>query len=671
MKIKIIFLLFILLIFKSNFSRSIQLTKNYEQVDDNIIKNNSAYVLLDNKHVEYKFEVGSTSSYFFKVNTLYKAYEVTTYHRKIRINNLNVINDFNKIYIPIFSKSTTEVENIKAVTIKPDGSTVELDVSDVKETTLPANIPYLRKYKGLVKLFVLPNVNVGDEIEYMFTVKTQINSRVNTNYFNVFDVNYFEAEYPTKEKNLTVTMSKKFTFKSFPINISEKFVETTQGTGNDAMSIYTLTLKNLPALLSEDYTIEANQIPGAIYQVIGKNVSDNGATATWDDELDDFFKKTKTSSIVTEDLTIKDIVKKIAAKNGFNNQMQELCSIINKSYYTNDGEYIDDAYNAAFSNQDYNIYNKIAEELNYTVNFWFVTNIKNGKLNKDFPSLEQFDDVVVEFVNPQTKETAFLPLFKPLDLLNYVNYDYNNEALKVYNTKEGTKYEFVDFKTKKVYPSNKIVFDYNVKFNTNSGYSTNYDVTTTYYGKYMEKYKTEFYKYKYNDKDNKLYRYMENSIYNMAENVQLTDLKLNPYDYEKDTDLSINKKFSIINNTATVPYYPLTLNKIMDSYSDIIINTENRKTDAYFGVPHAFEFNFKFDLDQGKFISNDIFNTNFSNEIGSLKSTVTNTSDKSITVNIVYKIDADKCSKSDWSKYSELNNKFESLFLISFLIASN
>ncbi len=644
----------VLLLFAGNIKAE-SLDRTYEELSKQEIDNNDAVVLFDDEHVEYTFyKNGYTSSFTI----------TTTYHRKIRINSTNALNDFNKLYIPIPSASKYDINDIEGVTIHPDNTTSSLNTDDVKETTLPANVPFYRKLKGKVKLFVFPGVNVGDEIEYTYTISYTRDAY--TNYFNDLKINYFESEFPVKSSKLTVTIPYKLNFNSFPLNTSTTFQEPSSVTKNQPKK-YTFQIKNLPATESEDFTIESEQSPGVVYQVNGSETE--ALSATWEDELDGFFKNVKKNTQINAELTVGELSKKMKSKTGFKEQMRVICDEINKVYFTKPEEYIRAAYETSFDAQDYSIYQKLAKSLDYDVNFWFVKSKKSGKFNKSFPSLEQFDDVIIEFIKPASKESCYLPLYKPLDPLNYVNYNYNNtDALKVFYLDGSTKYAFEPFKTKNVYTENKITQTNKISILSDSGYTVKVNSTRVTAGEFVNKYKINAFNYKTEKEKNDLYEELKSSIIESDANMVLESIELKPYNPESDQSITWIKNYRITDNITPVNKFPLTLNSILHYSSDIYTNCETRKTNAYLGFPHKYDYTYVISSDKGNIIPNENFNKTITNDIGTFTSTIQQKSPNSVEIRLIFDTKADNCKKEQWCSYSELNNAFETAFLLPLIL---
>ncbi|MCC6584046.1 MAG: DUF3857 domain-containing protein [Chitinophagales bacterium] len=650
-----LFLSFCLLMFYTGNIKAVTLDRVYEVLSKQEIENNDAIIIFDNEHVEYSFIKGSYTSSF----TI-----TTTYHRKIRINSTNALNDFNKLYIPIPSVSKYDISDIEGVTIHANKTTSSLNTDDVKETTLPANVPFYRKLKGKVKLFVFPGVNIGDEIEYTYTIS--YSTDVSANYFNDLKVNYFESEFPVKSSKITVTIPYKLNFNSFSLNTSATFQEPKTILKNQPKE-YTFQLNNLSPFESEDFALESEQTPGVVYQVNGSETET--LSASWEDELDGFFKNIRRSTQINSELTVGELSKKMKSRSNFKEQLKVICDEINKVYFTKPEEYIKSAYETAFDAQDYSIYQKLAKSLDYDVNFWFVKNKKSGKLNKSFPNLEQFDDVIIEFINPVSKESGYLPLYKPLDPLNYVNYNYNNtDALRVHYLDGNTKYAFETFKTKNVYPENKITQSSNILILTDSGYTVKVNAARITAGEFVNKYKINAYNYKTEKEKNSLYEELKNSIIESDANTILESIELKPYNPETDQSITWVKNYRITDNIAPVKKFPVTLNSLLHMGSDIYSNCETRKSNAYLGFSHKYDYTYTISTDKGDIILNDNFNKTITNDIGTFSSTIQKKSSNSIEIRLIFDTKTDNCKKEQWCAYSDLNNAFETAFQLPLII---
>jgi hypothetical protein len=107
----------------------------------------AAVFIADDRIIEYGFEKNELFIY-------------RTMHRIIHINNDKGIESFNKIYLPF--NEGVEMLDVKARTILPGGTIIELDKNNIKD---------LKDEDGEYKIFALEGLTKGCEIEFYFTLK--------------------------------------------------------------------------------------------------------------------------------------------------------------------------------------------------------------------------------------------------------------------------------------------------------------------------------------------------------------------------------------------------------------------------------------------------------------------------------------------------------------------
>ena len=87
----------------------------------------------------------------------------TTIHKRIKLNNDQGVNDYNKMYLPV--SANQEIFQFHARAVNPDGTVIIFDQKNMKE------VEDLEGY-GAYKIFAFEGVQVGSEIEYYYTNKS-------------------------------------------------------------------------------------------------------------------------------------------------------------------------------------------------------------------------------------------------------------------------------------------------------------------------------------------------------------------------------------------------------------------------------------------------------------------------------------------------------------------
>lgn len=172
-----------------------------------------------------------------------KRYE--TQHTIVRVNNDKGISRHNTVYIPMYE--VTQVVDIKARTISPDGSITLLNKDNIKE------VKNVEEY-GDFKIFAIEGVQEGSEIEVLYTVEKA---------FDMHGIESIQSDYPIKEA--------KFIFIHGNLYANTKAYRTSE-TFEDVIlngkATKQLIIKDIPAMIEEEYAAaEANKIAVA-YQCI-------------------------------------------------------------------------------------------------------------------------------------------------------------------------------------------------------------------------------------------------------------------------------------------------------------------------------------------------------------------------------------------------------------------
>ena len=152
------------------------------------------------------------------------------------------------VEIPFIKSEGSDVVNIKARTIRPDGSVVNYEGKAFERSIVKA-----RGLKYMAKTFTLPDVQVGGIIEYYYTIRF--------NRLYVFDSHWILSEE-------LFTKSASFSLRPFPeMNYSMRWQLLPKGTekpkeGRD--HIIRLQAANIPGFQTEDYMPPANELKSRV-----------------------------------------------------------------------------------------------------------------------------------------------------------------------------------------------------------------------------------------------------------------------------------------------------------------------------------------------------------------------------------------------------------------------
>jgi hypothetical protein len=228
---------------------------------------------------------------------------IKSWHRKIKINTLNGLENFVAIYIPLVEDIMEEIiiVDIKGRTIKKNGEVHEIKSDFIKETTLPANTPFLFGHKGKVKQFVFQNVEIGDQIEYYYTVTYRYGYLAER--FTPQGTLVAQSFYPTLENKYSFYTDKDISLYSFYSNTKNVFEKKEFSKGQ---TLYELTLKK-PPLNKEELFDNDNYTEGIIEYCLYFNNSP--IHDTWES----LFKNQKSRIRKTETISTHKSIDEIAA----------------------------------------------------------------------------------------------------------------------------------------------------------------------------------------------------------------------------------------------------------------------------------------------------------------------------------------------------------------------
>ncbi len=248
-----------------------------------------AVIVSDNRYVQVIIEQGIDPA------TLYSL------HKIIKVNSDAGIEMFNKLYIPV--SYGEELTDLKVRTISPEQKVQDFNKDNLKE------LSNVNGYSNF-SIFAIEGIEIGSEIEYMYTVKQQVETVGREIYQRDIPVlnAKFELYYPTR-----------FNFSSKSYN---GFPEQESKTPNKII----LEAKDIPGLSDEgfssykstlmrvDYKIESNPETNNLitWNSIGENVYNNLNSGTGAKTVSKFIKqlalkkKTEREKIILIEKTFKD-----------------------------------------------------------------------------------------------------------------------------------------------------------------------------------------------------------------------------------------------------------------------------------------------------------------------------------------------------------------------------
>jgi Domain of Unknown Function with PDB structure (DUF3857) len=248
---------------------------------DTKFNDESAVIILDKRRVEYIDEK--------EVLNVYR-----TFHKIIRINDDKGIESFNRVYLPVSSNS--EIVDIKARTILPNGKITEINKDNIKDLKEEDDHVY--------KIFAMEGLEKGCEVEYYYTYKR------NTSFFGN---EVFQGRSPVLEAKLELVGPRRLIFEMKAFNTTTK-PDTT--TGTDEKRWITVTERDIAGAENEKYSAYEANLKRFEYK-LAYNTSRNNTDRllTWDELAKRVYqnyttcsdKEIKKVNDLTSDMKVKNL----------------------------------------------------------------------------------------------------------------------------------------------------------------------------------------------------------------------------------------------------------------------------------------------------------------------------------------------------------------------------
>ncbi|MFD1551830.1 hypothetical protein DNU06_01970 [Putridiphycobacter roseus] len=420
-------------------------TSIYEVIEE--YKEEDAVIIFDRLHVN-------------AVNHAKSVDKFETFHRKIKINSQYGLEQFNTIYIPSYSNRFMRVSLVdcKLKTINKNNQTSVSDTSNFEITTLPANVPFFYKKKGKVKMLVAKNLHIGDELEYVYTIRTQYD--VLPEYYYDFERIRFSSDYFCLEKTVSFE-SPRYETKISPYNFHDNRSGETDFTYADGVKI---TLKNIRKNASEIFANDDLDQPYIYFYTahrIEKEESD------WKHVVQEFNptpQNTKKATIFDGEslLTFEKELNEISnITEKFELILERINAPMESSVYMYK-RHVEDDMDIALA-YAYQI-SRLIKRLQIPTKIYFVVDKSYGKFAQDLFSLNQFTDILFSFKDENGKE-RFMPVLKPFSKLDYIPSGISDVECLIINQSETGKKLYSIGKTPAVKNSNHIKQSTSVTFN--------------------------------------------------------------------------------------------------------------------------------------------------------------------------------------------------------------
>ncbi len=377
--------------------------------DINISDHDDAIILFDRTY--YNSDIAHESQVVIDV----------TIHRKIKINSLNGLEQFNKLYIPTYDdlNFTIELVNCKAKVIKNNNTSINTDKSQFVTTTLPANTPFFYKVTGNFKMLALNDISIGDEIEYIYSIKKHYNTDAENFYKS--DRISFSGDHYCLEKSVFFE-SDIYETAIWPYNFNNEISKNANFEYKGGIKI---SLKNIKKLSHSPYTKTALDQP--YIQYITTNYKLNIEGDSWKELARDFKPRRKDTkhNVMFDGENILDAEEQLGQLNSTQAKFELLLEKINSPLEKNFNLYdeFQDNIDVAWSYAK-NI-SKLMKKLNMPVDFHLVVDKNYGNFDSLYISLYQFNNILISFKDENGK-LHFVPLIEPYSKLDEVQLKYQD-----------------------------------------------------------------------------------------------------------------------------------------------------------------------------------------------------------------------------------------------------
>ena len=183
-------------------------------------------------------------------------------HKKIRVNNNESIGDINKISVSL--TNVIKLIEIKARSIKPDGSIIEFDENSIREIK--------DEEKGnSYKIFAIDGIETGDDIEFYIIRK------MDGSYFGRC---IFQNSYPIQQASYELTCPKNL---SFDIKGYNGFPSAKLSEENENIKKYVCLRENIPAIKAEKFSFLTPRKERIEYRLDYNIYAGKNQLLTWND----------------------------------------------------------------------------------------------------------------------------------------------------------------------------------------------------------------------------------------------------------------------------------------------------------------------------------------------------------------------------------------------------
>lgn len=220
--------------------------------------------------------------------------EINVFHRRIKVETHNAIDNNNKIYVPL--SNVIEILNIKARFISPVGKITELAQENIKEVKNLEN-------KGDYKIFAVEGIEIGGEIEYFYTVRSK---------FGAYQTNWMQGEAPRMNVEVIFTFPSKLEYLIKSYNGFPDF--TTLKDDKTGITVMQAKADYIPPVAEEKYANYKANIMRYEYTLAYNSFNSTLRSYSWSKVSNNVYSNFSNLS-KSETTAINELAKKLELKN--------------------------------------------------------------------------------------------------------------------------------------------------------------------------------------------------------------------------------------------------------------------------------------------------------------------------------------------------------------------
>lgn len=219
----------------------------------------SGLILKDKRIMETIFEGQGSSS---------KPFGYYTRHFIVWLNSDNAIEEFNKVYIPM--TNVLELVDLQARFISKTGKITNLDKKNVKDVENYNNY-------GPYKIFALEGVELGGEVEFLYTVKKP---------FRMFGTEFYRSSYDYRNLELRIVAPGHLDYDAKSYNGLPQPAAADDGRGKNVLQLMTDSLRGFE---EEIYSAKNASWPRVEYKIAYYHDDKKKRLDTWSDAAERYF----------------------------------------------------------------------------------------------------------------------------------------------------------------------------------------------------------------------------------------------------------------------------------------------------------------------------------------------------------------------------------------------